>query len=58
MVGRQHGNQSKCQRPPESTTGIKCSFEQTTPKNSDQGTSSIRQKSDPFELNEPDPFGF
>ena len=57
-IGRQHGNQSKCQRPPEPTTGIKCSFEQITRKNSDRGMGSIRQKPDPFGLNEPDPFGF
>jgi len=54
---RQHGNQSKCQQPPEATTGIRCSFEQTTRKNSDREMSSICQQPDPFGLIELDPFG-
>jgi len=55
-ISRQHGNQSKCQQPPVTTAGIRCSFEQTTRKNSDRGMSSIRQQPDPFGLIEPDPF--
>jgi len=53
-----HGNQSKYQQPPESTTNIKCSFEQTTSKNSDRGMSSISQQPDPFGLIKSDHFGF
>jgi len=56
-ISRQHNNQSKCQQHPVTTAGIRCSFEQTTRKNSDRGMSSIRQQPDPLGLFEPDPFG-